>query len=98
MRQTGTALPCGCPVCFLESDEDKIIANQNWALDQHTVRSQQLKLLVLAHGRQFVLELQCLVLQTAGVEELLQRQIALLMPRPQLFDRRVVLLDVPLVE
>ena len=49
------------PLGRLKAGQDKIVAHQQRALDEHTVRRQQCELLVLGHGWQLVLQAQIFV-------------------------------------
>ena len=59
------------PFLLLEADEHKVITDDNRALDQHAVRSQQGKLLLFAHIRQLFGQLHGTVQLAAGVEKAL---------------------------
>ena len=84
----------GAPGVLLEAHQHLRLAHKDRALDQHPVRGQKGKLLLLAHGREPVLQIQRLVLQPAGVEEFPQRQSAALAPRRQFPGRGPLVLDV----
>ena len=83
------------PLPLFKSHQDKVLANQQGALDQHTVCGQELDHLLLAHAGQLVLQGHGLIEQAAGVEKFLQGEAAALMPCGQLLGSRVVQLDVP---
>ena len=78
-----------------EAGADEVLPHQDGPLYQHPVGGQQGQLLLLAHLRQLVLQAQSLVLEAAGVEELLQGHSALLPPAPQLLRRRIFQLNIP---
>ena len=50
------------------------------SLDQHTVGSQQLQLLLFCHGGKLILQTKIFIDQATGIEEFFQRQTAGLVP------------------
>ena len=83
------------PVLLLKAHQNCIPGDDDGPLDQHAVGGQQSELLLPGHGGELVLQPQVLVDQTAGVEELLQLQAALLLPEGKLLGGGILLLDVP---
>ena len=85
----------GAPFCFLESDQNKAIANEQWTLYKHTVGCEKLQHFLLTHGGEPVFQVQGFVKQTACVEKLFKRQSAHLVPFCQLIQRWIVKPDIP---
>jgi len=69
------------PIGFFEAHEDEAVGNENGTLNEHTVRCEKLKLLILAHSRELVLQGKLFIFQTACIEKSFQRQTASFIPR-----------------
>ena len=82
------------PLALLEANEHEVLAHQQRALDQHTIRGQELQHLLLAHPGQPVLQPHGFIQQPAGVEKFLQRQSAALVPPGKLLIGGIFQLDI----
>ena len=81
------------PFVRFETDQNLIFTDQQRALDQFAVRSQQSDLFRFAHRRQLVLQFHLLINQSAGVEKVFQRKLAAFDSFCQFFDRRIPIDD-----
>lgn len=83
------------PFLFPEAHQYKVLAHQNWPLHQHTVGGKKLQHFLFCHVGQLLLQLHRPIEQSAGIEELFQRQSTALIPDAQLFQAGIICFNVP---